>query len=33
MNKMLRNGKSVEEAEKYMLECFRTKMIDNFKEK
>lgn len=33
MNKMLRNGKSVEEAEKYMLECFRTKMIDNLKEK
>ena len=28
MNKLLRNGKSVEEAEKYMLECFRTKKID-----
>src|SRR3989338_2594415 len=28
MNKLLRNGKGVEEAEKYMLECFRTKKID-----
>ena len=28
MNKLLRNGKSVEEAEKYMLECFRTKKIN-----